>query len=144
MQSYGAPKSWKSQLWEFRDSHLGVPGQNVIWMWASWRGTKYTIREKVVASPKFGMWWVLWVRIFLWLVLTPKCFNYALTNLLFGLCRPVWINKMIVNLLSPIPEFQHALQNPKVLWAKECPNSLFFRGSNSHLSLLRSLGAHHL
>ncbi len=27
MQSYGAPKSWKSRLWQFRDSHLGVPGQ---------------------------------------------------------------------------------------------------------------------
>jgi hypothetical protein len=34
-QSYGAPKSQESQLWEFRDSHFGVLGQNVIWMWAS-------------------------------------------------------------------------------------------------------------
>jgi hypothetical protein len=44
MQSYGTPKSWESQFWEFQDSHLGVPGQNAIWMWASWRGTEYTIR----------------------------------------------------------------------------------------------------
>jgi hypothetical protein len=54
-QNYGAPKPRKSQLWEFQDSHLGIPGQNAIWMWASWRGTKYTIRGKVMASPKFGM-----------------------------------------------------------------------------------------
>jgi hypothetical protein len=27
MQSYAPPKSQKSQLWEFRDSHLGVSGQ---------------------------------------------------------------------------------------------------------------------
>jgi len=33
---------------------LGVLGQNAIWMWASWSGTKYTIRGKVVASPKSG------------------------------------------------------------------------------------------
>ncbi len=35
-----------------RDYHLEVPGQNAIWMWASRRGTKYTIRGKMVASPQ--------------------------------------------------------------------------------------------
>jgi hypothetical protein len=28
--------------------------QNVIWMWPPWRDAKYTIRGKVVASPKSG------------------------------------------------------------------------------------------
>jgi hypothetical protein len=51
---------------------LGVPKQNVIWMWASWRGIKYTTRGKVVASPKSGPWGVLWVWVCPWLVLTPK------------------------------------------------------------------------
>jgi len=37
-------------------SHLGVSRQTTIWMWASWRGTKYTIRGKVVASPKSRPW----------------------------------------------------------------------------------------
>ncbi len=55
-QSYGAPKLRESQLWEFQDSHLGIPRQNVIWMWASWKGTKYTIRGKVLASPKSRPW----------------------------------------------------------------------------------------
>jgi hypothetical protein len=46
------------------------------WMWALWRGTKYTIRGKVVASPKSGPWWVLWIRIWLWLVLVlQQCIN---------------------------------------------------------------------
>jgi len=35
---------------------MGVLGQNVIWMWASWRGTKYIIRGKVVVSPKSRPW----------------------------------------------------------------------------------------
>jgi hypothetical protein len=51
----------ESRFWQFWDSHLGVLGQKTIWMWASWRGTKYTIRGKVVASPKSKPWWVLWV-----------------------------------------------------------------------------------
>jgi len=51
---------------------MGVLVQNAIWMWASWRGTKYTIRGKVVVSPKFGPWWILWVRVCPWLVLAPK------------------------------------------------------------------------
>jgi hypothetical protein len=55
-KSYGAPKLRESQLGRFRDSHLGVPGQKAIWMWALWRGAEYTIRGKVVASPKSGPW----------------------------------------------------------------------------------------
>jgi hypothetical protein len=38
-------------------------GQKTIKMRASRRGAKYTIRGKVVASPKFGPWWVLWVQV---------------------------------------------------------------------------------
>ncbi len=30
-QSYGTSKLWESQPWQFRDSHLGVPGQKAIW-----------------------------------------------------------------------------------------------------------------
>jgi hypothetical protein len=55
-QSYGASKLQKFQLWEFQDSHLGVLGQNAIWMWTLWRGIEYSIRGKVVASFKFGPW----------------------------------------------------------------------------------------
>ncbi len=64
MQSYGSLK--------LRESHLRISGQNAIWMWASWRGTKYTIWGKVVASLKSGLWWVLWVQICPRLILTSK------------------------------------------------------------------------
>jgi hypothetical protein len=37
--------------------------RKAIWMWALWRGVEYIIRGKVVASPKFGPWWVLCVRV---------------------------------------------------------------------------------
>jgi hypothetical protein len=38
-----SPKLQESQLWEFRNSHLGVPRQNDIWVLVSWLGTEYTI-----------------------------------------------------------------------------------------------------
>jgi len=54
--SYGPPKLWESQFWVFQDSNLGVPRQNDIWVLVPWLGTKYTIKGKVMASPKFGPW----------------------------------------------------------------------------------------
>jgi hypothetical protein len=39
------------------------PFGKAIWMWALWRGAEYTIRGKVVASPKSGPWWILCVRV---------------------------------------------------------------------------------
>ncbi len=54
--SYGAPKLRESQLWQFRDSHVGVLGQKAIWMWPLWAAIEYTIKGKVVASPKSGLW----------------------------------------------------------------------------------------
>jgi hypothetical protein len=40
---------------------LGVPEQNDIWVLAPWPCIKYIIGGKVVDSPKFKPWWVLWV-----------------------------------------------------------------------------------
>ncbi len=120
-QSYGPPKSRESQLWKFQDSHLGVSGQNDIWVLLPWPGPKYTIRGKVVASPKFGAWWVLWIHVCPWLIRAPKCFNYTLTNLLFGLCMSLWVIELIVNLPSPIPELQHTLLPPKCCEPRSTP-----------------------
>ncbi len=85
-----------SQLWEFWDSHLGILGQNDIWVLVLWPRTKHTIRGKVMASPKSESWWIFWVHGCPWFMCAPKCSNYALTNLLFGLCRSIWINELLV------------------------------------------------
>ncbi len=57
-RSYAPSKSRESQLAGFRDSRTGVLRESrerkAIWMLAPWRGTKYTIRGKVVASPSPG------------------------------------------------------------------------------------------
>jgi hypothetical protein len=58
--------------WDSRD-------KNDIWVLVPWLGIKYTIKGKVVASPKCGLWWVLWVHVCLWLVHAPKVLKLCTT-----------------------------------------------------------------
>jgi hypothetical protein len=102
---------------------LGVSRKNDIWVLVPWLGIEYIIRGKVMASPKFGSWWILWIRGCSWLVRAPKCSNYALTNSWFGLCRSVWVIELFVNLPSPYPGAPAHPFTPNVMWAKERLNS---------------------
>jgi hypothetical protein len=86
---------------------FGKWGLNDIWVLVLWLVTEYTIKRKVVASFKFGPWWILWIYGCSRLVRAPKCSNYALTNLLFDLCRLVWVSELLFNLPSPISELLH-------------------------------------
>jgi hypothetical protein len=53
-----------TNLWPREVTGVPILGiQNAIWMLVSWPVTKYIIRGKVVASPKFGLWWVLWIHV---------------------------------------------------------------------------------
>jgi hypothetical protein len=113
----------KSRCWSLI-FQMGVLVQNDIWVLVPWLGTEYTIRRKVVASLKFGPWWVLWVCGYLWLVHAPKCSNYALTNLLFDLCKSMWVNELLVNLLNLILEIQHAPLPLKCYEPKSMPQLL--------------------
>jgi len=90
------------------------------WVLVFWLNTEYTIKGKVVASPKSRLWWVLWVRVCLWLVHALKCSNYALTNLLFGLCRCMWVIELLVNLPSPHPRASTRPSTPEVLQTRKC------------------------
>jgi hypothetical protein len=70
-----------TKLWGPKVARILTLGQNAIWMWASWRGTKYTIKGKVVASPKFGPWWVLWVQVCPWFILAPNVLQLCTNQL---------------------------------------------------------------
>jgi hypothetical protein len=52
---------------------------------------KIYYKGKVMASPKSGPWWVLWVRVCPWFVLTPKvlqlCTNQLVVWFCAGLCE---------------------------------------------------------
>jgi hypothetical protein len=58
-----------------------------IWMRASRRGAKYIIWGKVVASPEFGPWWVLWVWGRPWLFLASKVLQLCTNHFVLVLCR---------------------------------------------------------
>ncbi len=75
-----------------------------------------------------------------------KCFNYVLINLLFGLCKSMWIIYPLVTRPSPHPEALTHPSTPEVLRTKErtptlYPSIVVFT-LDSQLSLLRSLGVH--
>ncbi len=75
-----------------------------------------------------------------------KCYNYALPNLLFGLCRYVWVIDLLVILPNPYPIAATRPSTPRVLRAKECTPTLHYSVMftlDSHLSLLKNLGVHH-
>jgi hypothetical protein len=61
---------------------------------------------------------------------TQKCWNYALTNVLFSLCKSKWVNKLLVILPNPSLELQHTLLPPKCYKPGNVPNSLLFRCSH--------------
>jgi hypothetical protein len=64
-----------------------------------------------------------------------KC---ALTNLLFGLCKSVWIIKLPVNLLSPHLEVATCPFTPKVLRTKDVP--WLFRTCKFTFEFIKELG----
>jgi hypothetical protein len=114
LQSHRSPK-----FRNFGTFNLGVPRQNDIWMQAPWPSIENIIKGKVVASPSLGhveFYESMFAR---GLFVHQKCFNYTLTNLLFGLCKSVWIIDLLIIHPSPHPG---ALARPftlEVLWAKE-------------------------
>jgi len=67
LQSCGGPN-----FENFKISNLGVARQNGIWVPALWPSIENTIRGKVVASPKSELWWILWVRVYLWFIRAQK------------------------------------------------------------------------
>jgi len=75
----------------FGTLNLGVPGQNEIWMKPLWLIIENTIRGKVMASLKFGLWWILWVHVCLWFVRALKVFQLCTNQLV------VWFVQVRVN-----------------------------------------------
>jgi hypothetical protein len=118
-------EGFHTKLWALKvvgDPTLGIwglPFGSPETKWHLGVGIIYTIRGEVMASPKSGPWWVLWIRRCSWFVRAPKCSNYSLTKSLFGLCRFVWVIKLLVNLPSPHPEALTRPSTPKVQRTRE-------------------------
>jgi hypothetical protein len=124
-KSYEPPKSRESQLRKFWDSQLRVLRQNDIWVLVPWLGTKYTIRGKVVASLSLGFGEFCESMFACSSSVHQKCSNYALTNLLFGLCKSMWVIELLVNFSSPHPEATTSPLPPKCCELGNAPQLLF-------------------
>jgi hypothetical protein len=77
---------------------------------------------------------------------TKKCIDYALTNLLFGLCRFMWIIEPLVARPNPISELQHAVLPPKCYEPKNVPQLFLLLLSSPfdlQLNPSKNLGVHH-
>jgi hypothetical protein len=77
---------------------------------ALWWSIDNTIRGKVVVSPMFGSWWVLWICVCPCLIYAPKVFQLCTNQLV------VWFVQICVNI---DPLFNHP--SPKAL----CRNPSF-------------------
>jgi hypothetical protein len=76
-----------------------------------------------------------------------KCSSYALTNLLFSLCRFAGVIDLLVTLPTPISELQRAPLPLKCYELGSTPQVLFLPLSSSldsYLSLSKNLGVHQL
>jgi hypothetical protein len=72
-------RSYKHPKW--LNSQLGSPMKNVIWMYPLWHVTKNSIRGKVLVSPKFRSWWVLWICVCSCLICALKMFQLCTNQL---------------------------------------------------------------
>jgi hypothetical protein len=112
---------------------------------ALWLGKENTIRWWLPPSPGHGE---SYESVFAHgLSMHQKCSNYALTNLLFGLCRSMRIIDLLVTLPSPHPEALTCPSTPKMLGTKKrtpTPHPSIVFTLDSHLNLSRSLGVHHI
>jgi len=137
-QTYKLPKLQKSQFREFQDSNMGVSGQNDIWVLAPWPGTMNTIRGKVVASPKFGPWWVLWVHVCPWLICAPKMFQLRTNQLVVWFVQVHVSNWIACHFsYSPSRSFNTPLYPKSVASQGTCPTPYLVAifTLDSHLSL---------
>ncbi len=112
-RNYGLPKRWEFQFREFWDSRLGSPEKNNIWMHPLWLIINNTIRGKVMISPSPRCGESYEFIYVCDLFMHQKCSNYALANLLFGLCKSMWIIDPFVIRHSPHPRAPTHLSYPQ-------------------------------
>ncbi len=101
--------------------HLGVLGQNDIWVLVPWLGIEYIIRGKVVASPKSKLWWILWVHVCPRFIQAPKALKLCTNQLIVWFVQVRVSNWCLLFFLVLIPKLQHAFLPPKCYELRNVP-----------------------
>jgi hypothetical protein len=89
------------KLWASKVARVSISRILGLLTWKSWKKwhlgadpwpiTKNTIKGKVVASPKNGLWWILCVHVCSWLIRAPKGFQLCANQLV------IWFVHIYVN-----------------------------------------------
>ncbi len=130
-------KLWVPQSWDSKVAGvptLGIPGPplgNPKTKCVLWPVIEYIIRGKVVASPKSGPWWVLWIRVSSWNSSTSFYPQSAMSE---GECPN--------SLLFCCFHFIRTLESIKELGSALVDICLFFRGANFSQPLLSIIPSH--
>jgi hypothetical protein len=133
----------ESQLWQFQDSHLGVPGQKNIWMWASWRGTKYTIKGEGGGFPQVQAMVNLMCPCCPWFVLALRVFQLCPNHFVWVVCRPVWVSKVCQLFLIPSRNSNTPLYPSKCCELGSVPRlrPLLMSSIWTHIRVLQGVGS---
>jgi hypothetical protein len=124
-QKFMSLQNHKSPNFEnFGTPNFGVPRQNDIWVQAMWPGTKNIIKGKVVASPSLNNGESCKSVFVCGLSVHQECYNCALTNLLFGLCKLVCIVDPLVTCPSPHSKAPTHPSTPKCCEPRNIPQLL--------------------
>jgi len=81
------PQSWRSPNFD----NFGTLGTKCYLDVSLAERHIYTIRGKVLVSPKSRPWWVLWIQVCPWLVLAPKVFQLCTNHLVLVWYKFVWV-----------------------------------------------------
>jgi hypothetical protein len=100
-QSYGAPKSRKSQLARFRDSHSRVPGEKSHLDVSSVASHRVYYKGEGGSFPQVRAMVNLACSCCPWLVLAPKVFQLCTNFFMWVVCRLVWMSEACQLFLVP-------------------------------------------
>jgi hypothetical protein len=138
LQSCGSPNfgNFKTRTWESRDKLTFEcwprdQAQKVLQGGRWWFPTSLGCGESCEYVFAHGLY------------LHQKCFNYALTNMLFGMCMSVWIIELLIT--CPSPHFRALAHpsTPEMLWVRELaltPSPFIVFTFRLHVESIKELG----
>jgi hypothetical protein len=142
-QNYGAPKSRRSQLARFRDSHSGVPGEKNHLDVGSVASHKVYYKGEGGGFPQVRAMVSLVCPCCPWLVLTPKVLQLCTNHLVWVVCKPVWVNETCQLFLDPSRSSNTPLYPSKCCELGSVPQLLPFPLSSTwtHIWVLQGVGS---
>jgi hypothetical protein len=94
-------KLWESRLARFRDSHAGVPGEKSHLDVGRVERSKLYYKGEGGGFPQVRAVVSLLCQCCSWLILAPKVFQLCASNLVWVVCRPVWVSEVCQLFLVP-------------------------------------------